>query len=947
MHLNIRSVPLHFTELLCYLDNLDIEFKIIALSETALNNTHIIYSIPSYNCEMDYRAKKKGGGVSLYIHNALQYKIRNDLQLGGEVNSVFIEIFKHTTNTKLNVICGCVYRPPSMSLKEFNKLLSSTFDKMQRESKYVYISVDFNVNIMPHLKGGLSIQEFKNIFSSNFCFPSINKPTRVTNHSASIIDNIYCNVPIQGSDYHAGVLTVSISDHYGIFCINNSSKIHNNNTQIVKRSFCDRNIANFRQCLMSESWDFVYLSSDLQSAFSRFQGVIDLHLDTNFKKRTFMMNYKNRYPWITEALRTKIKNKNRLHSIAISSQDDNIMNEYKEAKKILHSTLRNSVISYFGDQLEINKGDLSKTWKVLRDILGLGNNATRQKMNFLIEDTLVTDSLDIANGFNNFFVSIGPKLAKDLTSNIDPLSYVNFNINSIVTTDISGNQIREVINSLNNSSPGHDELPSFVAKTCMEGYIEPITHLVNESLKSGIFPSELKLARVVPIFKSGDPSLLTNYRPISVLSFFSKILEKIVYNIVFDFLCENEILYDYQFGFRSKHSTQQALITLVDNVTKSLDGSNIVISLFIDLKKAFDTVHHRILLRKLYAYGIRGILLKWFESYLTDRSQYVIYDGVESEIRPVECGVPQGSILGPLLFIISMNDICNVSDLMFAIMYADDTCFLMNGTDLHKLIKQLNVELDSLCTWFKSNKLSLNTQKTFYMIFHRARLKSIDGMNNDVIMDNNALIKVNSIKYLGVIVDNKLNWIDHITYVKNKISKGLGIMYKARRYLHKSSLRNLYHAYIYPYLTYCIEVWGCASKCQLNALLLLQKKIIRIMTFSPYLAHTDPIYKDLAILPFDKIFIDRIGITMFKVEYELLPKSVIQMFSKNRDVHSHDTRKKNLLRVTTGTKNFTYLSARIWNAIVSKININLSLSQFKYKLKIYLLHNTLVYTYSK
>ena len=240
-----------------------------------------------------------------------------------------------------------------------------------------------------------------------------------------------------------------------------------------------------------------------------------------------MMNYKNRYPWITEALRTKIKNKNRLHSIAISSQDDNIMNEYKEAKKILHSTLRNSVISYFGDQLEINKGDLSKTWKVLRDILGLGNKATRQKMNFLIEDTLVTDSLDIANDFYNFLVSIGPKLAKDLTSHIDPLSYVNFNITSIVTTDISCNQIREVINSLNKSSPGHDELPPFVAKTCMEGYIEPITHLVNESLKSGIFPSELKLASVVPIFKSGDPSLLTNYRPISVLSFFRTFWKKL------------------------------------------------------------------------------------------------------------------------------------------------------------------------------------------------------------------------------------------------------------------------------------------------------------------------------------------------------------------------------------------------------------------------------------
>ena len=947
MHLNIRSLPLHFTELLCYLDTLDIEFKIIALSETAINSSHTSYTILSYNCEMNFRSKRKGGGVSLYIHSTLQYKLRNELQLGGEVNSVFIELFKHTTNTKYNVICGCVYRPPSMSLKDFNKLLSDTLDKIQQERKYIYITGDFNVNTMPHLKGGLSIQEFKNIFASNFCFPSINKPTRVTNHSASLIDNIYSNVPIKGSDYHAGVLTVSISDHYGIFCINNSSKIHNKNTQIVKRSYCDRNIANFKQCLLHESWDFVYLSSDLQSAFSRFQGVLDLHLNTNFKKRTFMMNYKNRYPWITEPLRTKLRRKNQLHAIATSSHDDNIMKEYKEAKKVLHSTLRNSVISYFGDQLELNKNDIFKTWKVLKDIIGLDGNTTKQKINFLIDGKLVIDSLDIANGFNNFFVSVGPKLANDLKSDIDPLSYVNNNINSIVVPEIPCIQVREVINSLNNSSPGHDELPPIVAKACMEGFIEPITYLINESLTSGVFPSELKLARVVPIFKSGDPSLLTNYRPISVLSFFSKIFEKIVYNIVSDFLCDNEVLYDYQFGFRSRHSTQQALITLVDRITKSQDMSNIVISLFIDLKKAFDTVHHRILLRKLYAYGIRGILLKWFESYLTDRSQYVIYDGVKSEISLVQCGVPQGSILGPLLFIISMNDICNVSDLMFAIMYADDTCFLINGTDLNKLIKQLNVELESLCTWFKSNKLSLNTQKTFYMVFHRARLKNSDDINMDVIMDNHMLTKVNSIKYLGIIVDHKLNWIDHITYVKAKISKGIGIMYKARRHLNKHSLRNLYYAYIYPYLTYCVEVWGCASKCQLNSLFLVQKKILRIMTFSPYLAHTDPLFKGLKILPVNKLYIDRIGIIMFKATYDLLPKSITQLFSKNKDIHSYNTRSKDLLRVVIGTKNFTYFSPRIWNALVSNININVTLAQFKSRLKMYLLDNTLNFIYPK
>ena len=193
-------------------------------------------------------------------------------------------------------------------------------------------------------------------------------------------------------------------------------------------------------------------------------------------------------------------------------------------------------------------------------------------------------------------------------------------------------------------------------------------------------------------------------------------------------------------------------------------------------------------------------MLKWFESYLTDRSQYVIYDGVRSETKVVECGVPQGSILGPLLFIISINDICYISDLRFAIMYADDTCFLINGTDMNTLIKQLNVELESLCIWFKSNKLSLNTQNTFYMVFHRARLKTIDNSSIDIIMDSHILTKVNSIKYLGIIVDHKLNWLDHITYVKAKISKGICIMYKARKYLNKNSLKNLYHAYIYPYI---------------------------------------------------------------------------------------------------------------------------------------------------
>ena len=206
--------------------------------------------------------------------------------------------------------------------------------------------------------------------------------------------------------------------------------------------------------------------------------------------------------------------------------------------------------------------------------------------------------------------------------------------------------------------------------------------------------------------------------------------------------------------------------------------------------------------------------LKWFESYLSGRTQYVVFDGVQSETHRVDCGVSQGSILGPLLFILNMNDICNVSKLMFTILYTDDTCVYLGAQIYQKLFKLINSELNHLCTWFKSNKLSLNTGKTFYMVFHRARLKP--NNNNDIIMDGNTLTKVNSAKYLSVIIDHKFNWINHIAYVKNKISKSIGIIYKARSVLSKISLVSLYYPYVYPYLTYCIEAWGCATQTHLH-----------------------------------------------------------------------------------------------------------------------------------
>ena len=470
----------------------------------------------------------------------------------------------------------------------------------------------------------------------------------------------------------------------------------------------------------------------MQPAFTRFQAVIDHHLNNNFKMQTIAMNYKNRHPWMTEELRTQIKHKNALYAAKLKKSDKDIQEKYKKLKNELTSSMKNKEILYYSNQLEIHKNDISKSWKIIKQIIGKDSCKSSTNQEFCIGNTSITDSTAIANGFNNFlyqsakrwpkdgqkmakditsdvnpmsyinsiehsivitdisytevtqvistlknssagwdnnfFVSIGQKLAKDITSDVNPMSYINSIEHSIVITDISYTEVTQVISTLKNSSAGWDELPTFVAKKCISGYIEPLTYLINTSFTEGIFPKELKLARVVPIFKIGDKTELTNYRPISVLSFFSKVFEKIMYTHLLDFIEQNKIIYKHQYGFRQKHSTQHAIITLVDRITNSLDKGDIVISIFLDLKKASNTVDHPTLLNKLYAYGIRGNAFNWFKSYLSERSQYVVYDSKQSKMPTVQCGVPQGSILGPLLFIIYMNDICNASELMFSIL---------------------------------------------------------------------------------------------------------------------------------------------------------------------------------------------------------------------------------------------------------------------------------------
>ena len=396
-------------------------------------------------------------------------------------------------------------------------------------------------------------------------------------------------------------------------------------------------------------------------------------------------------------------------------------------------------------------------------------------------------------------------------------------------------------------------------------------YLLNISLHSGSFIKSffspmclsLKIARVIPLYKSGDLRLINNYPPVSVLPVFSKLFERIMHNRLVKFIDSHEILNNSQFGFRKNHSTTAALIVLIDKILNGFNNGELTLGIYLDYSKAFDTIDHNILQKKLHQYGIRGISLKWIVDYLHNRKQFVCYSGYNSEWSLISCGVPQGSILGPLLFILYINDLSTVSVKLFSILYADDSNMFIQGKNLSSMISVVNNEMEKIVKWTNSNKLSLNIDKTFFMIF-KSRKKHI-RITDDIKVNNMIIERIKDIQFLGVILDNHLSWNKHVIFIKNKISKSIGIINKTRKILSKDTLVTLYYSFVYPYLNYTIELWGSTTQYNLNSLHKMQKKIVRMICKVPYRSHTASLFQDLKIFNIHNIYHYHMCLLMFKI----------------------------------------------------------------------------------
>ena len=515
--------------------------------------------------------------------------------------------------------------------------------------------------------------------------------------------------------------------------------------------------------------------------------------------------------------------------------------------------MKQSKQNYYNEYFLINSNNIKNTWKGIKSIIAMNDKNNEVPKIIKSNESYLTDPLDIANTFNDFFSSVASKIQSKIS-----FSYKSFSdflpahiSNSFFISPCTKEEISDIITGFKTGkSSGPNSIPIKILKLAKDKISENLSSIFNLSFSTGSFPDVLKVAKIIPIHKKDSKLDCTNYRPISLLSNLDKIIEKLMHTRLLKFLENEKVLYEKQFGFRRNFSTAHAIISLVDNIEKAIDNGKVACGVFIDLQKAFDTVDHNILLQKLHHYGIRGIANEWFKSYLSERKQFVSINGFNSDFKIVNCGVPQGSVLGSLLFLLYINDFHNAIKFSAPFHFADDTGLLNIQNSVKDINKTLNKDLKQLSFWLSANKIALNVAKTEVILF-KTNNRRIDSPLN-LKLCRKRLHTSESVKYLGIFIDQHLNWKSHIKEISSRLIKANAMLSKIRHFVSKETLRSIYLAIFQSHITYVCIAWAQVNN-SLNRISLLQKKALRIMNFATFNAHTNLLFSDYKILKFADI----------------------------------------------------------------------------------------------
>ena len=893
------------------------KFDIFAVSESKLDaNIHDNeIKIDGYDL---YRLDRNrhGGGVLVFVNEDIESHPLKHLT-NSKHESLWLKVSLKKTKP---IFFAVVYRPPSKSsdLDNTDQLctyLEQCVQKLPQQNE-VFICGDFNCNMLT--KNALA-SKINTVCSSLSFKQLIEEPTRVTPHSSTLLDLFLTN---SQNISKTGVFDCGISDHSMIYVVRKLNRPKLKPKTLKIRSYKNFVEEDFLTDLRNADWSYFLNFEDLDEAC----GVLNSIVNSVAEKHAPMISIKikgNTEAWVTPEFLAAIKERDFLKKRASKSKTITDWQIFKLKRNQVTRMKNKLKQEYFNSLLAEQSKRPKDLWKTLKQLVP-GKNTKSTGIKRLVSDGEdITCPKGIADHFNEFFVNVGVQLASKFSSDTTkinpPVSDKLFNFSFIQTRDVE----RHISALKNGKATGLDGIGSRILKAGSPVISIYLAKLFNLSLEIGYVPKCWKMKRVSPIHKGDSKTDPNNFRPISILPIPMKIFEKIVHDQVSDFIKDNKFLGDRQSGFRKLFSTTTAVLDVSDKILEELDNKKYVGAVLIDLKKAFDTVDHKILLKKLWCYGLQDQSFDWFSSYLTDRQQLTLINNTESDLLHEDVyGVPQGSVLGPLLFLLYINDLKSVIENCYCHLYADDTILINSASDPDVLIENLERELVNVDQWLSINKMTINTKKTEVIFFGtESKLKKLDSKTVRYL--GTPLERKAKVKYLGVIFDQKMQWDNQIKNIAIKTNLKLAKIKSVASVLTDHTKKLLVNALVMPYFHYCSPAWSSARPFRLRK---LNKIVVAASNFlgrKEDYTLKDLLDKDLSILT-------------YKVLHEIAPEYMCSKLQMTKNSHTYNTRRAstNQLQIPSANKNFgqmtfTYRAAKLWSGLPLHLLDTWSLLRFK------------------
>lgn len=911
------------------------QIDVICLTETFLKaGNEQNFSLNGYRRANWYSRKNmKRGGVLIMCKEGIRFKtlpFLSELQMDYNFECCGIEIVEH------NCFIICIYRIPNSTTTDIflNKLEVLLHKLRLKIKKRIIITGDFNINILKESK--VSLKYHRILQNYNYVI-HINEPTRLN----ACLDQIISNIPEAIGELHP----LGLSDHNTgqllkiPIASNNKRYLHK---LIMKRDYSKENMQKFQECLYNVSWNDVYNKTDVNTGFNCFHDTLTLFYNLCFPLKEIKMKNKITRPtWLTKGIRKASHTKRKLRFRYYTSKNKTDKQNYRKYSNILKKCINTSQRLTNTFYVNSSKNVCRAVWDIIKNQTG---NEPKQRIyidKIINRNKLINDPNDIAENFNDYFINLTNNNNNNATNQID-IRYthaIKEHSGNMYLFPTDESEVLKTIKSLKNTlAVGFDGISTNAIKQTADALTPILTYLINLSFSEGVFPDKLKLSVVKPIHKKGDIHTMDNYRPISIIPVLSKIFEKLMYSRIILFLNKFNILATQQNGFQKGKSTTLAAFNLVKEITANIDKKNPTTAIFFDMSKAFDFVPHNLLLQKCEFYGIRGIPNKWIRSYLSERHQQVEIKNINangaeisylSKTRANEVGVPQGSILGPLLFLIFINDLPLVTQ-HHCTLFADDISVIINGKNKENYNMEINNTVCNVINWLNDNNLKVNLNKTTFIQF---RNRSANVENITIKYENEIISESSETKFLGLIIDNTCSWKPHVQNLASRINRFAYALWRLTKITNQQTALKAYHGYVGSILRYGILIWG--NSVDRNKIFIGQKQCIRAICDVPPLTSCRPLFKRLNLLTVPCLYI-----------FELcnFVKTYPHFFKRKDQVCHFNTRYPDrLIYPKTNThlyrRNCFPMAIRLFNKLPKNIT-ELPRSQFRVKLFIWLKDKT-------